>query len=124
MNCFRHRHTDAIAVCRSCGRAVCDRCCEESGTEVVCGHTCRQERERSYQLDARLRQTFGVGARPPMPASVSAYFFFGLILLLTGVYFWFDRQSFDVLTFALSAAFFVMSAASFRQYKNSCLACR
>ncbi len=59
-----------------------------------------------------------------MPPSVSAYFFFGVILLLTGVYFWFDRQSFDVLTFAISAVFFVMSAAAYRRHKTSCLACR
>jgi len=124
MNCYRHRRIDAVAICRSCGRAVCDQCCEESGGEIVCGGDCRRKRERSHQLDARLRQTFGVGARPPIPPSVSAYFLFGVILLLTGVYFWFDRQSFDVLILATSAVFFVMSAASYRRYKTSCLTCR
>ena len=124
MNCFRHRHIDAIAVCRSCGKAVCGQCCREYGSEIICGEDCRRERERAHQLDARLRQTFGVGSRPPVPPSVSAYFFFGVILLLTGIYFWFDRQSFDVLTFGISAVFFVMSAASYRRYKTACLDCQ
>lgn len=124
MNCFRHRYTDAVAVCRSCGRAVCDQCCQEFASEIICGGDCRRERERSHQLAARLRQNFGVGTKPPVPPSVSAYFFFGVILLLTGVYFWFDRQSFDVLIFAASAVFFVMSAASYRRYRTSCLTCQ
>jgi len=124
MNCFRHQRIDAVAICRGCGRAVCVQCCREYGREIVCGEDCRRERNRSYQLEAHLRQTFGVGARPPMPPSVSAYFFFGVILLLTGGYLWFDQQSFDVLIFATSAVFFVMSAASYRRYKTSCLTCQ
>jgi hypothetical protein len=58
-----------------------------------------------------------------MPASVPTYFFFGLILLLTGVYLSFVRPGIDFLTLAMAAAFFVMSAVTHRRFRNSCPTC-
>ena len=60
---------------------------------------------------------------PPMPASVSTYFFFGLILLVTGIYLSVTRPEIDYLTVAVSAVFFVMSGVSYKRYKDACLTC-
>ncbi|MCH8073343.1 MAG: hypothetical protein IIA09_15495 [Proteobacteria bacterium] len=58
-----------------------------------------------------------------MPASVPTYFFFGLILLVTGVYLSFVRPGIDFLTLAMAAAFFVMSAVTYKRFRNSCPTC-
>jgi len=58
-----------------------------------------------------------------MPASVPTYFFFGLILLLTGLYLSISRPGIDFLTLAMAAAFFVMSAVTYRRFRNSCPTC-
>lgn len=58
-----------------------------------------------------------------MPASISTYLYFGLILMITGIYLSISRPGIDYLTFAMAAAFFIMSAASYKQYRDSCPAC-
>ena len=71
----------------------------------------------------RLKQSFGVGSKPPMPASVSMYALFGLILIAMGTYLSFDRGDIDYLSFAMGAVFFVMSWLSHKRFKDACLMC-
>jgi sulfite exporter TauE/SafE len=79
--------------------------------------------QEHHQLQERLKQSFGIGRKPPMPASVSTYALFGLILLGVGVYLSFTRPGIDFLTFAMSAVFFVMAGASYKRYRDACLTC-
>jgi hypothetical protein len=71
----------------------------------------------------RLKQSLGVGLTPPMPASVSMYAFFGVILLAMGTYLTFDRGDLDYLSFAMAAVFFVMSWLSYKRFRDACLKC-
>lgn len=71
----------------------------------------------------RLKQSFGVGLKPPMPASVSIYALFGLILIAVEVYLSFDRGEIDYLSFAVGAVFFVMSWLSYKRFRDACLMC-
>lgn len=123
MHCFSHQDQHAIGVCSNCGKAVCQHCCREDAQQLACSETCVQKLFLAQQLHSRLRESLGVGIKPPMPPSVSTYFLFGLILLLTGAYLSLQRGSFEVLTFAVAAVFFVMSGVSYRQYRNRCLSC-
>jgi hypothetical protein len=123
MNCYRHADRSAVAVCRNCGKAACGACCDETARGVACSQTCADEIRDSYRLKQRLKQSFGIGAPPPMPASVPTYTFFGLILLITGVYLSLTRPGLDFLTFGLAAAFFVMAGATYRNYRTACQSC-
>ncbi|MCP4452183.1 MAG: hypothetical protein GY809_12025 [Planctomycetes bacterium] len=67
-----------------------------------------------------MRQSFGVGAKPPVPASVPTYLFFGLILLVTGIYLSISRPGIDYLTLAMAAVFFVMSGITYKRYRDTC----
>lgn len=58
-----------------------------------------------------------------MPASIPTYFFFGLILVMTGTYLSFTRPGIDFLTLAMAAAFFVMSGVTYKRYRDTCLTC-
>ena len=123
MNCFRHQDRRAVGVCKNCGKATCTECCEDIGPWVACCETCELELLQAYELNCRLRQSFGIGSSPPMPASVPTYFFFGLILLVTGIYLSLSRASVDYLTLAMAAVFFVMSATTYKRYRDTCLIC-
>jgi hypothetical protein len=82
-----------------------------------------RELAQMEELMLRMKQSYGIGATPPMPASVLTYFFFGLILVMTGVYLSFSRPGIDYVTFAMAAVFFVMSGMTYRQYRNNCSSC-
>ena len=124
MHCYRHRENYAVAICQNCGKAACLDCCEDTGRGIACCWTCSEELRQSRRLSERLGESLGIGSQPPMPASIPTYFFFGLILLLTGVYLSFARPAIDYMTLAVSAAFFVMSAVTYRRYLAGCSTCK
>ena len=123
MHCFRHEENYAVAVCQNCGKAACPDCCEDTGQGVACCWTCAEELQQTRLLKQRLAQSLGIGSRPPLPASVPTYFFFGLILLVTGVYLSFIRPNLDYMTLAVSAAFFVMAGVTYKRYRDGCSDC-
>ncbi len=123
MRCFRHKESQAIAVCRNCGKAACPDCCDDTGHGVVCSPSCSEELWQTYRLNSRLKQSLGIGSSPPMPVSVSMYAYFGLILLAVGIYLSYTRPGFDYLTLAMSAVFFVMATASYKRFLSACPIC-
>jgi len=58
-----------------------------------------------------------------MPASVSMYAMFGVILLAVGLYLTFSRHDIDYLSFAMAAVFLVMSWISYKRFRDACLTC-
>jgi hypothetical protein len=123
MYCYKHREESAIAICRYCGKATCADCCEDTGLGIACGAACAGELWEAYRLNNRQRQSYGIGPKPTIPASVSTYFFFGLILSLVGIYLTVTRPGTDFLTFAMAAVFFVMAAGSYKRYRDGCVEC-
>ena len=123
MHCYRHNEREAIAICSHCGKATCAECSDDTGKGIACSADCVLEIQASHQLKERLRQSFGVGANPPMPSGVFMYAFFGLILLAVGVFLTATRPGVDYLTLAMSAVFFVMSGLSWKRYRDHCLTC-
>ena len=123
MYCYRHNDRQAVAVCCHCGKAACADCSEDTGQGIACSAGCAAEIQASYQLKERLRQSFGVGSKPPLPSSVLMYAIFGLILLAVGLYLTYTRPGVDYLTLAMSAVFIVMSGISYKRYRDVCLTC-
>ena len=85
--------------------------------------SCAQELQQIYRLNGLLKQNFGIGSRPPVPASVSMYSIFALILLIVGVYLSYTRPGIDYLTLAMSAVFFTMAAITYGRYRDACPQC-
>lgn len=53
MRCWTHRETEALGVCRSCGRGLCGDCAGAAPGQLVCGDACRAARTRLHQLLAK-----------------------------------------------------------------------
>jgi hypothetical protein len=123
MQCFRHHERAAVAVCRHCGKATCVDCSNDTGQGIACSENCTAELQDAWRLTTRLKQNFGIGSTPPMPASVSMYAFFGAILAAVGAYLSVSRDQFDYLTIAMSAVFFVMAWLSYKRFKDACMSC-
>jgi hypothetical protein len=50
MKCFTHRESDAIAICRSCGRALCPDCIAEVGRSCACKNRCESDVKRLSEM--------------------------------------------------------------------------
>src|SRR5580692_517048 len=67
MKCYTHRSSDAIAVCRSCGRALCPDCVAEVGLSCACKNRCEPDVAR---YNAMITRDYGAEARKRLEAAV------------------------------------------------------
>ena len=93
MRCFFHGDAEAVAVCKSCGRAICHDCSAEVGTSIGCRNRCESDVEALNAIIARskkvYRDTSSVFRR-------NAFVFISIALLLGAAAFWFRDQGLDV----------------------------
>lgn len=55
MKCFNHDTSDAVAVCKNCGKALCHSCTAEVGNVIACVNKCEQEVTALNELIRRNR---------------------------------------------------------------------
>ena len=67
MKCFTHRSSDAVAVCRSCGRALCPDCISEVGLSCACKNRCESDVARFHEMLTRDRPG------PAIPPNIIGY---------------------------------------------------
>jgi hypothetical protein len=83
MRCFYHRDTDAIAVCRHCGRGVCDACAAEVNKVSACRDRCEADVRALQIMVARSDTAFGTAARQLRIAAFICVLFAGLFVVLS-----------------------------------------
>ena len=89
MKCFTHGQADAVAVCRSCGRALCHECSADVDGKCACAGRCEErvrgveklidQNMKAYERVAKTYDTLGVaialiGFLVTVPAAVAALF--------------------------------------------------
>jgi hypothetical protein len=58
MKCYTHRDIEAVAVCRSCGRALCRECVTEVGLSCSCKGRCESVVAAMNELVERGRTAY------------------------------------------------------------------
>lgn len=94
MHCYRHAPSEALGICRACGRGVCAQCVRDLGPSLVCSDECEARVRRGDALIANSEASF----RQVRRGSVVVVIF---PLLLGAVLFYFglsERGWFNALT--------------------------
>lgn len=58
MKCYNHPDVEAVAICRSCGRAICRDCVSEVGLSCSCKGRCEQVVATMNELVERGRTAY------------------------------------------------------------------
>lgn len=58
MRCFTHHETDAVAICKSCGRALCPACVVEVEAGIACRDRCEEEVRALNRIIARNKTAY------------------------------------------------------------------
>ena len=53
MKCYNHPERDAVAICKSCGKAICHECAKESENGVACQQSCINSLSKKNELYAK-----------------------------------------------------------------------
>jgi hypothetical protein len=87
MECFSHPGANAVAVCKSCGKAVCRTCARDTGVGVVCSDACAKEAAQANDLTESAKRAYGLGERKPrLPLTATMHGLFGVFLIAFGGY--------------------------------------
>jgi hypothetical protein len=70
LQCYNHNDTPAVAICLSCGKALCKGCSVNAGDFLVCSDTCkswiskqrslREKESKNYLLMSKFMASIGV----------------------------------------------------------------
>jgi hypothetical protein len=98
MQCFKHRETPAVAICISCGAAVCSDCVKRGvGQRIVCSNLCE---EQLGQLINSGREGL---ARATRSHAINAWYVWllGIGLILYSVYTIFAWKNWDFVPYGV-----------------------
>jgi hypothetical protein len=63
MLCFTHRDTQALGVCKTCGKAVCSACLRQVEGGIVCSEACENEHRLMREMNHRAFKIYGIGTK-------------------------------------------------------------
>src|SRR5208283_5834379 len=114
MKCFTHRSSDAVAVCRSCGRALCPDCISEVGLSCACKNRCESDVTRFNEMLTRGR---------PGPAKLVGYDRVIFLMVIGAAFLWFGLYYFgdhglNWFFVVLGAAFSIFGISQFYMTKK------
>lgn len=109
MKCYQHRSTDAIGVCKSCGKAICGDCAVDLGFAITCPGNCEKISSANHQLNSNAIAVYSEHKKSKFfaPAFITI---FGLIFFIFG---FIENYSIYNFTVAGGLCFFIFGIALF-----------
>ncbi|HEX2952769.1 MAG TPA: hypothetical protein VHR47_02150 [Bacillota bacterium] len=85
MNCYNHNDIPGVAICTSCGKALCKTCVQITGDILACSPECTaklQNRDEVYSLSSKR-------SKLSLATTAFVYFAAGGLFLIFGIYYLF-----------------------------------
>ena len=124
MECFSHPSVQAVAICKTCCRAVCHHCAKDLHFAVVCCDTCAQEASEVNSMTQKSKKLVGIGANSPtMPGGVVVYTLFTLFFLGWGAVATYRTHQPDYPSFGIGTLFMVVTIFMYFRAKKTGLKC-
>lgn len=84
MKCYKHRNSDAIGICKSCGKALCEECAVDLDFAITCPGDCEERASASHKLSANAIAVYSEQKRNKFvyPTFITAL---GLVFLMFGI---------------------------------------
>jgi hypothetical protein len=87
MLCFTHNTVPAIAVCKSCGKALCGTCVKDLGFALVCSESCAGDARDNRELVQRAKRLYGMGsAKKSVPPLALVFILFAVFFGGFGIF--------------------------------------
>jgi NAD(P)-dependent dehydrogenase (short-subunit alcohol dehydrogenase family) len=124
MECFSHPSSQAVGVCKGCGKAICRACAKDLGFAVACSDACAAESTDVHEMNQRGKKLYGIGvAKNKIPSGVIMWILFGLLFGGFGVLNSFRNGQAEWFILVFSATSFVVAFIAYRRAKEVGLQC-
>ena len=124
MNCFEHKETVAVGICKACNKAVCAACAIDTGNGLACCALCETEVMHINQIVAKSKQIYNIGTnQATIPSGLLVYIFFTVLFLGWGAYEYLAKSRVNEFILIMGLGFGVMCIIMYRRLKNLNLNC-
>ena len=123
MECFAHSGTQAVGVCKSCGKAVCRACVIDLGTSIACCDRCAKEATDLHEMNQRGKKIYGIGVPDKLPSGVIMWLLFALLFGGFGIYQSYRNHEPEWFLLLFGALSLVIAFIAYRRAKDVGLQC-
>jgi hypothetical protein len=125
MKCYYHKESDAVGVCKSCNKGICNECAKDMGGGLACIDSCEETVMEMLEQFERGNKIYGIGKhKTKMPASgvlmwgLFAIFFWGM-----AVYIYISKGNVDVFTIGMAGLFSVAFGLAYYSTRRTGIKC-
>lgn len=123
MECFIHSGTQAVGVCKACGKAVCRACAIDSSAAIACCEVCAKEAADLHEMNQRGKKIYGIGVARKLPSGVIMWLLFALLFGGFGVYQSYRSGQPEWFLLLFGAASLFIAVLAYRRAKDVGLQC-
>lgn len=104
MKCYNHHTTDAIAICKSCGKGLCQDCAAELPNGIACKNKCE---DRVNLLNSMVDNNAKIIAASNRNIKATGYFsiIFGGLFAILGTTFFLSNNIFGMIFVTIGLVF-------------------
>jgi hypothetical protein len=124
MRCFTHQDSQAIAVCKTCGKAVCGSCAISIPFAIACSPECSEEAMDVHEMNQRGKKLYGIGnAKKKIPTGVVIWGLFSVVFGGAGAINTITNESPDWFSLCFGLTFLFITVLAYRRAKETGLQC-
>ncbi|MFT4172337.1 MAG: hypothetical protein QM639_07240 [Rhodocyclaceae bacterium] len=124
MHCYTHQDSHAIAVCRTCGKAVCGICSVSIPFAIACSTECADEAKAVHEMNQRGKKLYGIGGtKKRLPSGVVMWGLFAALFCGAGVINTISRGTPDWFLLCFGAVSVIVAVIAYRRAKETGLQC-
>lgn len=91
MKCFNHAETDAVAICKSCGKALCKTCSAELSNGIACKNSCEARVNMLNQMVDNNEKMIATSNAHIKTSAISSIIF-GILFVLMGGFLYYSND--------------------------------
>jgi hypothetical protein len=125
MQCFEHKGTDAVGICKSCNKAVCMECTISFPKGIACSPECEQDAKEIIEMNERGKQIYGIGKYKTnkLASGVMVWLLLSAVMVSVAIYFYIAKGKIDPAICGMSVVFIAITVIVYRAAKRTGINC-
>ena len=125
MQCFEHKGTDAVGICKSCNKAICMECTISFPKGIACSAECEQDAKEIIEMNERGKRIYGIGQYKTnkLASGVMVWLLLSAVMTSIAIYFYVSKGRVEPVMSAMSAVFIAITVIVYRAAKRTGINC-
>ena len=124
MNCFSHPDIAAVGICKTCSRAICRECVQESEFHITCSTSCAHDAVESHKMAQMGKRIYGIGVKKrPLPMVSVMMIGFSVLFLGWAALLFFTQGNIDAFLVGFSGLCLLIAWLGYKRAKDMGVSC-